>query len=94
MRKHDKVISRAPQYILPKYIKFQCPVSPYIDWHKDLKFVECPVARSQRDMGICDRCPLQGEKLTKKKVAGSKPKRRQKKEDVPVINKTYVSEDK
>jgi hypothetical protein len=92
MKKHDKVMSKAPQYIV-KAPKFQCPISPYIDWHKDLKFIDCPVGRSQRDMGICDRCPLQGEKVAKNKAAGSKPKRRKKKEDVPVINKTYVSKE-
>lgn len=69
---------------------FSCPLSPYVMWHKGLIYKECPVHSHERMMGSCENCPLRGEKSTKPRQ--EKPRRKEtKKEEIPTINKTYIS---
>lgn len=74
-----------PKYLITKP-EFYCPLSPYIKWHHGLQFAECPINSSNRDMPECKNCKYGGKSL--------KPKRKKmppKKEQIPVIKKTYTS---
>lgn len=83
-----------PNYITKKP-DFYCPVSPYIMWHHNLEYKECPLKKDQRDMGSCANCKLRGDSKVKIKA---KPHRdainksqKKKKEVIPNIGKTYTS---
>jgi hypothetical protein len=89
---------------LPKYIvhtpDFMCPISPYISWHKNLKYQQCPVIPSERDIPGCDKCIHKSNvkiknKDSKKKHFDNKKDNRKTDKDIkkpiPKIGKTYVS---
>lgn len=89
---------RMPNYLI-KPPKFSCPVSPDILWERDLVYTSCPLAPDQRDMGTCANCRLKGESKARvkskrdsvqQKVVKQKSEKK-KKEQIPVIGKTYVS---
>lgn len=85
---------------IPKYTtkkpEFSCPVSPHIMWHHGLIYKECPLDSNQRDMATCQKCCLKGNNTIKKKRKKSYKNKikveRRKKEFIPKIRKTYVSE--
>lgn len=67
---------------------FYCPLSPYIMWHHNMEYSECPLMPSHRDFPECKSCKLRvdakwennketwKDKPIKKK---KRPKRRNKK---------------
>jgi len=88
---------RMPNYIT-KPPKFSCPLSPYIMWHRNLEYMECPLSPDQRDMGTCAKCKFRGDskvkiKERKNKSARKSPPKVEKrhKEPIPKIGKTYTS---
>lgn len=83
----------------PKYLTkspdFYCPVGSIgLAWHWGLAYTECPLVPKERDMGICERCPLKNTRMMKTSDATDvKPKKRKKKKEIiPVIRKTYSTE--
>lgn len=54
------VSRRQPNY-LPWKPKFYCPLSPQILWFHDLRYSECPLIPSQRDMNECASCPCRSD---------------------------------
>lgn len=76
------------------YAKFSCLISPYIAWHHNLVFKECPVCSTERDMACCINCPLKGETYQKQKVKKERPVEvvKRPKEKIPTIKKTYSTE--
>lgn len=80
--------------------EFYCPLSPLVMWSAGLRYAECPLIPMERDMGACQNCVLRGDdapkakakKRKKKEQEVIKEKRNQRKqEEIPVINKTFVS---
>ena len=89
----------------PKYVvktpDFSCALSPYVLWHRGMKYKSCPLTYGQRDMPTCKNCPLKEVRSLKDKkyVEEKKDNRKEIKKDVvvnkalvPNIGKTYVSE--
>lgn len=70
--------------------KFYCPISPYILWHHNLVFKECPMLEKDRDMPSCKRC-IFGENISKKYRKNTQKVVKRNKENVPKIGKTYNS---
>lgn len=82
--------------------KFYCPLSPLVMWHAGLRYSECPLVSSERDMPGCQDCELQGDnapkakakrRRKKEKEAVQEKRQQRKQEVVPTINKTYVSKE-
>jgi hypothetical protein len=88
---------------MPKYVPnrtgFFCPISPQILWHHNLRYKECPIVSSERDMLECMKCINKGDsnaKYRKRKTSRNrknipKTERRKTQELIPKIGKTYTS---
>jgi hypothetical protein len=89
--------SKPPKYWV-KRPDFYCPLAPTIMWHHGMIYAECPLVPGERDMGHCANCELRGEKKKARKKKKFRNKNntphvdKRKKEPVPNIGKTYVSE--
>jgi hypothetical protein len=92
--------TRMPKYIVKKP-KFFCSLSPYIMWHHNLMYKECPIGPEHRDMVACEKCKCKGDSKAKTKTSKKGGYRRRKdipriekrsKEQIPKIGKTYTSE--
>jgi hypothetical protein len=91
---------RFPKYFV-KPPCFTCPLSPYIMWHHNFRYVTCPVTRNNRDMVTCEKCSLRGDgKMLEKRnnkdrtTNEKQPQKVEKrdKETIPTIGKTYNSD--
>lgn len=93
-KKEEKHEDRQPNYIT-KAPEFSCPLSTYIMWHRDMRYISCPVNVNNRDMQGCNRCPNKQDPSYKKEVKKEKEIRvemiNKKKGPIPTIGKTYVS---
>jgi len=102
-KKHQEENDDVPDIRMPNYIikppKFSCPLSPYIMWHHDFQYEECPIGDDQRDMSSCGKCPYKSNKIAYKgsKKEPQKEKKstpqivKKEKTAIPKIGKTYVS---
>lgn len=75
--------------------QFYCPLSPNVLWHHGFIYKECPVVLGERTMGKCQNCELRGQASPKKKNKKQKNIiiEQRKKEEIPVIGKTYHAEE-
>jgi hypothetical protein len=66
-----------------------------VPWFHGLVYKECPLCAEERDMIECERCHLRGESKAKIKYKKKQNKKnafkKNKKEVIPKIGKTYTS---
>lgn len=97
----NKIAEKAPTYVVNKP-DFYCQLAPTMLWHHGFHYGECPLKPSERDLPSCNGCKLKGIRNDK---ANSSQKERNNfkknntvveekvKEQIPVIGKTYSSDD-
>lgn len=98
----NKNAEKAPKYIVNK-LDFYCPLAPTMLWHHGLYYKDCPLKASERDMSSCNGCKLKGKNVEKAFLPKKERNRFNKnevmsddslREEIPMIGKTYSSDDK